>query len=177
VSAEAYPWYQCVSGDDLEQGDILDGCPVFLPPPDLAVDLSAQANFRWEKRDVIVMSQSCDLVKGQKNIAEVLVCLVWNLSSYTTGHLSNPKGKEEARRGYLPSIHMLAECTLEGLKREVRIVDFRQIHSLPVPFCRELALRTGNRIRLLPPYREHLAQAFARFFMRVGLPVDIPPFR
>jgi hypothetical protein len=29
---------------------------------------------------------------------------------------------------------------------------------------------------LLPPYREHLSQAFARFFMRVGLPVDIPPF-
>jgi hypothetical protein len=29
---------------------------------------------------------------------------------------------------------------------------------------------------LLPPYREHLSQAFARFFMRVGLPVEVPPF-
>jgi len=29
----------------------------------------------------------------------------------------------------------------------------------------------------MEPYREHLAQAFARFFMRVGLPVDISPFR
>ena len=27
------------------------------------------------------------------------------------------------------------------------------------------------------PYREHLAQAFARYFMRVGLPVDIPAFK
>jgi hypothetical protein len=26
------------------------------------------------------------------------------------------------------------------------------------------------------PYREHLAQSFARYFMRVGLPVNIPPF-
>ena len=26
-------------------------------------------------------------------------------------------------------------------------------------------------------YREHLSQSFARFFMRVGLPVNIPPFR
>ncbi len=34
-----------------------------------------------------------------------------------------------------------------------------------------------SRLRLLPPYREHLAQGFARFFMRVGLPVDIPAFR
>jgi len=42
------------------------------------------------------------------------------------------------------------------------------------------ALRQGNvpgyHLRLLSPYREHLSQAFARFFMRVGLPVDIPPF-
>ena len=31
-------------------------------------------------------------------------------------------------------------------------------------------------VTLLPPYREHLSQAFARFFMRVGLPLDIAPF-
>lgn len=35
----------------------------------------------------------------------------------------------------------------------------------------------NSRLRLLPPYREHLAQAFARSFMRVGLPIDIPAFR
>ena len=28
----------------------------------------------------------------------------------------------------------------------------------------------------MPPHREHLSQAFARFFMRVGLPIDIAPF-
>jgi hypothetical protein len=28
----------------------------------------------------------------------------------------------------------------------------------------------------MPPYREHLSQAFARYFMRVGLPSDIPSF-
>jgi hypothetical protein len=32
----AYPWYRTVHGDDIEQGDILEGCPVFLPPEDLA---------------------------------------------------------------------------------------------------------------------------------------------
>jgi hypothetical protein len=37
--------------------------------------------------------------------------------------------------------------------------------------------KLGNRLRLCPPYREHLAQAFARFFMRVGLPSDIPEER
>jgi hypothetical protein len=42
---------------------------------------------------------------------------------------------------------------------------------------REVAAEQGDGIRLLPPYREHLAQAFARFFMRVALPVDIPDFK
>jgi hypothetical protein len=34
----------------------------------------------------------------------------------------------------------------------------------------------GPRLRLRSPYREHLAQAFARYFMRVGLPHDARAF-
>jgi hypothetical protein len=63
------------------------------------------------------------------------------------------------------------------MAREVRIVDFRRVFSLPLTFVRQRAPRTGDRLRLLPPYREHLSQAFARYFMRVGLPQDIPSFR
>jgi hypothetical protein len=72
---------------------------------------------------------------------------------------------------------MLAACELPGLERGVRVVDFRQLFSLPLAFVRKRAALAGPRLRLLPPYREHLAQAFARYFMRVGLPIDIPPFR
>ena len=71
----------------------------------------------------------------------------------------------------------LAECCLLDSLCEVRVVDFRRVYSLPVTFLRRRATQCGNRIRLLPPYREHLSQAFARFFMRVGFPVDIPPFK
>ena len=35
-----YPWFELASGDDLEQGDILDDCPVFLPPDELAEEPS-----------------------------------------------------------------------------------------------------------------------------------------
>ncbi len=50
-------------------------------------------------------------------------------------------------------------------------------------------LMQGNILQGCPVFRppanldwpmsgsEHLAQAFARYFMRVGLPVDIPPFK
>ena len=57
----------------------------------------------------------------------------------------------------------------------VNLVDFHRIFSLPLEFMRSLAQTRGPHLRLLPPYREHLGQAFARYFMRVGLPADIPP--
>ena len=56
-----------------------------------------------------------------------------------------------------------------------RIIDFKSV-VLPVGFLRNFAVQQGPRVRLMPPYREHLSQSFARFFMRVGLPVDIPSF-
>jgi hypothetical protein len=70
MSTPAYPWYQLVSGDDIEQGDILDTCPVFLLPEDLAGHPFTTATFYWEERDVIVMSQSCDMVKGRRHEAQ-----------------------------------------------------------------------------------------------------------
>ena len=173
-----YPWYCLVSDDELEQGDILEDCPVFSPPPNLRPNfLEDDVDFTWERRDVIIMSQSCDLVKGREKITEVLLCAVWNRSELTEGHLATEKGMEEARRGQLPAHHVLNKCKLPDVEREFRVVDFHRIYTLPLDFTRELAAQTQNRIRLLPPYREHLSQAFARFFMRVGLPTDIPPFR
>jgi hypothetical protein len=55
----------------------------------------------------------------------------------------------------------------------IRIVDFGRIYCLPRGYVEKLANHRGERLRLLPPYREHIAQAFARFFMRIGLPQDI----
>jgi hypothetical protein len=57
------------------------------------------------------------------------------------------------------------------------VVSFREVWSLPLVFVRNMAGAIGQRPRLRSPYREHLAQAFARYFMRVGLPVDIPAYR
>lgn len=33
-----YPWFGVIEGDDIEQGDIVENFPVFLPPDDLVVD-------------------------------------------------------------------------------------------------------------------------------------------
>jgi hypothetical protein len=175
--AEPYPWYGRVTEDDLQQGDIIEACPVFIPPEDLAERPLETASFLVVERDLIVMSQSCDLEKGQEKLSEVLLCAVWQRSEMPAGHaLSRPEGLENVRKGRVPAWHILAPCELQGLEREARLVEFQRTHSLPLTFIRRRAAASGERIRLLPPYREHLAQAFARFFMRVGLPIDIPPF-
>jgi hypothetical protein len=83
-------------------------------------------------------------------------------------------GREGLQRGHHPGYHLLNGCDLPGMNRPLQVVDFRTVFSLPLAYTQELAVAAGPRIRLRPPYREHLAQAFARFYMRVGLPVDLP---
>ena len=179
---QTYEWYELVEGGNIEQGDILHGCPVFRPPDDLPlVDLNADTPpdvvFNWNERDVIVMTQSCDLARDHPKVEEVLLCGVWPCDEITRGHLASEKGKEDCRRGHLPGYHMLAKCDFPRFERGAAVVDFRRVYSLPLSHLRSRAQEAGQRLRLLPPYKEHLSQAFARYFMRVGLPEDIPPFR
>jgi len=74
-------------------------------------------------------------------------------------------------------LHMVSALADAGDGRNALVVDFRQIFSLPVPYLRKHAASLGSRWRLQSPYREHFSQAFARFFMRVGLPAAIPAFK
>ena len=71
---------------------------------------------------------------------------------------------------------MARELTLPGFEGDFLVIDFRSLFGVNLRTIKDLVTHQQPRIRLLPPYREHLAQAFARFFMRVGLPVDVPPF-
>lgn len=175
----AYPWYCLAGSDELEQGDIIESCPVFAPPADLTLNSlnEGEADFTWEERDGIILSQSCDLVKGRERVSEVLFCTLWYPPEIPDKRLSSKKGLEEIRKGRVVGLQMLNKCELPDIERDFRVVDFRRTYTLPLDFCREFAKNSDPRIRLLPPYREHLSQAFARFFMRVGLPTDIPPFK
>lgn len=82
--------------------------------------------------------------------------------------------REDLRRGNLPGYHLLNDTVQDGIQLGLGIVDFHEVYTAPTSHLREFAAKCGKRLRLRPPYREHLGQAFARFFMRVGLPVDIP---
>jgi hypothetical protein len=183
ANRERYPWYEIIEGDDLEQGDILEACPVFAITLPFTYedfrDPDYEARFRALERDVIIITQSCDLVKDHPKVEEVLLCAIWKLDEFNeeSEYIRSTKGREEIRQGKQHGYHMLNACDLQGFERSIRLVDFHRVFSLPVEFVRGLAEARGNRLRLLPPYREHLGQAFARYFMRVGLPVDIPAFK
>jgi len=171
---QQYQWYDIVKGDDdLMQGDFIRDCPVVIPPS----EISDEIDVKIINYNVVVMSQSCDLV--QRKLDLVLVCPIWPLSDFEkrSDFFKSKEGKEALRRGNVPGYHLLNKCEIEEFKTDYLIVDFRSVYSVPFNFLLELSKKRGSRMRLLPPYREHLSQAFARFFMRVGLPVDIPPFK
>jgi hypothetical protein len=175
----AYPWFAVIRGGVLEQGDLLPGCPRFVLPPEAAQQDGA-INLTRELVDAMILSQSCDLAiwpDGDCEATDVLLCPFYfkkGLSDHPV--FRKDEAWEEVRKGRRPFFHVLDACRLEGHEQDFAPIDFHALFTLSVPLVREFADRAGERLRLLPPYREHLAQAFARLFMRVGLPADIPPF-
>jgi hypothetical protein len=143
------------------------------PPSELGVT-NYETNI--ETYNVVVMSQSCDLL--QKKVELVLVCPYWSLEDFAEKQeiLKSGRGKNALRRGEIIGHHLLNKCEIPQYETGYLVVDFRVVFSVPIEIILKLARSNGKRIRLLPPYRENLSQAFARFIMRVGLPDDIPPF-
>lgn len=178
VQAPSYPWYACVEDDSLEQGDFFFNCHVLSPvyPKQMSDSGVHSLQAVVNEHDVVILSQSCDLTASK--LENVLVCplMPLDVAEQAYSALRNPKDKEEVRRGHVPGLYMVAACEIDGFAAPVRIVSFRNVFSLPFSYIQSLAITTRPRLRLLPPYREHLAQAFGRFVMRVGLPIDIPPF-
>lgn len=168
-----YPWYRLVKGTDLAQGDLLPECPVVIPASQVADEMQARVVFY----DVVIMSQSCDLAHGKLDL--VLVCPFWALREMESRSefLASRAGKEALRQGNMTGYHLLNRCGIPGHETDCLVVDFRNVYGVPFDFLRSFAEAKGDRVRLLSPYKEHLSQGFARFFMRVGLPVDIPRFR
>lgn len=172
-----YPWYDVVWDDSLEQGDILREFPVFDPhalyregSDDYDVDVLAL--------DVLVLSQSCDIEQGK--VRSLALCPVYCLEDFAAdavargeAHWNSSRYKESLRQGNIPGYHLISDFENEEISLPVSVVDFHEIYSAPTAQALDFIQGDSPRLRLCPPYKEHLAQAFARFFMRVGLPVGI----
>ncbi|MDX2305598.1 MAG: hypothetical protein NW226_22510 [Microscillaceae bacterium] len=161
----------------LHQGDFIRDCPIIVPPKDL--EEGKTYDLQADIMDVIILSQSCDLENSKTEI--VLVCPFFTFFDYKESLQPGEQKKEAVKKhferlkqGIQPNYHLLNKDKNKGLD-DYLIVDFRNVYGIHIEFLQEYVKSLENRVRLLPPYREHLSQAFARFFMRVGLPQNIPP--
>ena len=169
-------WYsEIVDSDNIEQGDLIDDCQIVIPPSKIEEGDEPEIEIRLINS--IILSQSCDLVNNKIDI--VLVCpylplkiFIENLPEDQKSKKSTKKNIDNLRKGHLPGYHLLNK--FDDLKiDDYLVVDFRNVYGVEINNLKNIASKLNERIRLLPPYREHLSQAFARYFMRVGLPQDI----
>ncbi len=170
-------WWIEVSGPTLAQGDYLPNCPVPVFNVEYENQDNANAEVPVDLRDCIVLTQSCDLENNKAPF--VALCPLHSISEFENVNPAfSKKGEwEKVRKGRIEALHLVASMTAPENNRTCLVADFREIYSLPLAYLQGHAERAGKRWRLQSPYLEHFSQAFARFFMRVGLPSDIPSFR
>ncbi len=164
-----------VTEPHLRQGDYLTDCavPIFVDP----TVTSETQEVPIDVFDLIVLTQSCDL--EQNKVRLVAMCPIFSLEAFE-GKSSEFKKKgrwNEVRKGRIEGLHMLGAFSDSTKNRESLVVDFREIYSLPFEYLLKHATQLGLRWRLKSPFLEHFSQAFARFYMRVGLPSTIPEFQ
>ncbi len=191
-------WYEIVSSEEpLTQGDFIFDCPVPTwrhsksEEKDSIESLNKseieilQEALEFISIDAVVMTQACDL--EQNKVLNVTLCPHLALSEYRKDweayqQVRNQKTNMETwrkqceflKKGYVWNLTLLNNLDSPNLKFEHRVVDFYEVYTLPKKFLETLLKeRKQQRPRLLPPYREHLSQSFARFYMRVGLPNEI----
>jgi hypothetical protein len=170
-------WWQSVSGRSLAQGDLLPDCllPVFVAPTaSQSSDDSQEVSVLTAR--LIVVTQSCDL--ENKKVPFVALCPIHTLDEFAQQNPLFQKAKnwETVRKGQRPALHMIASPESPDVNMQSLVVDFGHIVSLPIDYLEGHAAGIGDRWRLGSPFLEHYSQAFARFFMRVGLPSGIAQF-
>lgn len=176
-----FEWYEELSSsNEMTQGDIIKECPIPLISESMYI---ANLQDTVEEIDepvvvktanLIVMTQACDLANDK--LESILLCAIWPLNEIMNlaTYFKSSTARESLRQGREPAYHLLQKYKTSNYEMDFSVVDFHHIYTLPKEYL--LKVIEGNnskRLRLLPPYREHLSQAFARYFMRVGLPLAI----
>lgn len=186
-----YKWYKNIATTrELEQGVLIYDFPYLdlsnVTFEQLTSDYPEDIAVEVKNRDVIVMSQSCDLVSGKIN--DVTLCSTYPLSKYLDdakkdqpvyNHNAIEKDiKKKLQRSDYMNMHLLdkTDSSIYGKSRnDFIVVKFDEALMLPYQIVIDIYRSKGRRLQLNPPYREGLAQAFAMFYMRVGNPENYQP--
>jgi hypothetical protein len=174
-------WWTATSADSHEQGDLLRHFPVVHVE---GVDLEGEPTVRTRIQtvDVILVTQTCDLENAK--VRNILLARVVSWADFAAAQFAAGNSAVESSafrrnliRGDVPPLTLLHEREAQP-SLAWSIVDFRELFVVGRGRIDEFVARPGNRrrLRLVSPYKEHFAQSFARFHMRVGLPHDAGSF-
>lgn len=166
-------YWSATRGSDIRQGDYLLNCCIIQNPDELEPNTTKEMSV--QEYDLIIVSQSCDL--ENKKIKYVALCPIYSIDKFEEINEAFKTKWNDVRKGRVEGLHLLASPDEPENNRKAMVVDFREIYSLTYDYVSKHAQLLGNRWRLKSPYLEHFSQTFARFFMRVGLPSNIPEFR
>ena len=174
-----YPWYELIDNmDEITQGDIIKGCPVPILKNFIGDETDKIIDAEIETIDGIIMTQACDIANNK--VDNIILCGIIPKDDFEKQMLEQGRSSKEIKRniegiirGQQNAFHIINNYKTKEFSQDYYIINFKDIFSIPVELAKNIAQTNGKRLRLCPPYREHLSQAFARYFMRVGLPINI----
>ena len=175
-------WYEITEGRTLRQCDILRKCPVIRVGRklDWPIDASTPIPVKFDTYDSIILTQSCDLENDKVEDVLLAQVLAWPDVVKQELQRNNQIVKKRDYRKAIVDGNTPGLALLHKHEREPRldwsIISFQRVYTIQKDFLTAFASNTGPRLRLRSPYREHIAQAFARFVMRVGLPYNARAF-
>jgi hypothetical protein len=159
--------YHLPNADDpLDQGDLIDGCPVFRLTA-FRADEPQAADVELDIHRVIVLTQTCDLATAKVESA-VLASVFEAQYLVERQVLKAVDIKGPLRAGRVWGWYFLPADAALGLGE--MIVDLRRLHTVRLDLLRALCRAGKRQARVQPLYREHLAKHFADTFSRIGLP-------
>lgn len=175
-------WWTRVSTTGHEQGDLLFNFPVPTVTHLTTEGDRPEVTYRVDRIDAIVVTQTRDLENVKIRTVLLARVVSWRdfaAAQFAAGN-SAVKGSTYIAnliRGDIPPLALLHQRS-EVPALPWSVCDFRELYTVDRAHLDHFTTQPGSRqrLRLRSPYKEHFAQAFARFFMRVGLPHDAGAF-
>lgn len=155
------PNYELCEGTEILQGDLIEKIQI------------SKSSRKPAIYDLIILTNSCDIVNKDPPI--ILVAPYIEISEFQKKHkkFTNTHLKL-TRKGQMFSYRLLPPCEIEDYDTETFIVDFGNIMAISLDSIQQHISDLDKRLRLRPPLREYISQAYAISIMRVSLPEEIP---
>lgn len=172
-------WYEALAASDntVMQCDVLTGIQVHKVASNAVLTHAApKIAAKVTLVDALILTQTCDLEKDAVKMVLLAELTPWSKFAAGIPDSDALRIKQmEVRRGYSMHLTLLQERE-HAPALPWSVVNFRHLYTVPKNLVLDHVATEGQRLRLTPPHREFVSQAFARYFMRVAVEDDLGRF-